>query len=168
MIRTLSPASSNTSCSSNEHRPPSPSTRPRRFTLNSIATRLSDSKKNFLEQIPHHQQQLTSFRKRARSFLSSSLIDHLSEFNSSSSSDRRNSSTGVYKSRINFIFSKLYKKKTNKLFIKIYLFRSSVSMKFTDELILHIQMIKILVFHLLNFFSNQHLSMKNNPNKYIQ
>lgn len=96
MIGTLSTTSSNSSCSSNEHQsPPSPSTRPRRFTLHSIATRLSDSKKNFLEQIPHHQQQLTRFRKRAKSFLSTTLIDHLSDVHTSMS-DRRNSTAGVF------------------------------------------------------------------------
>jgi hypothetical protein len=98
MIGTLSTTPSNSSCSSNEHHPPSPSTRPRRFTLHSIASRLSDSKKNFLEQIPHHQQQLTRFRKRAKSFLSSTLIDHLSDIHSSS--ERRNSTSGVYRSTL--------------------------------------------------------------------
>jgi hypothetical protein len=119
MIRTLSTASSNTSSSSNEQQPPSPSSRPRRFTLHSIATRISDSKKNFLEQIPHHQQQLTRFRKRAKSFLSSTLIDHLTDVHLSSS-DRRNSTTGVYKSQ-NKNFLNFTKQKNN-LFIKIYLF----------------------------------------------
>jgi hypothetical protein len=106
MIGTLSTASSNSSCSSNEHQsslsPLPPSTnRSRRFTFNSIATRLSDSKKNFLEQIPHHQQQLTRFRKRAGSFLSSTLTDHLSDIQSPLS-ERRSSAAGVYKSYLFF------------------------------------------------------------------
>lgn len=96
MIGALSTTSPNTSCSSNEHQPsPSPPNHTRRSTLHAIATRLSDSKKSLLEQIPHHQRQLTRFRKRAKSFLSSTLVDHLSDI-SSISSDRRNSSTGVY------------------------------------------------------------------------
>jgi hypothetical protein len=95
MIRTLSTTSSNTSCSSNEHPlSPPPTSRTRRFTLHSLATRLSDSKKNLLEQIPHHQQQLTRIRKRAKVFLSSSISDQLEDINSSSS-NRRNSSAGV-------------------------------------------------------------------------
>jgi len=99
MIRTLSTASSNSSCSSNEHqsasRPPLPSNRQRRFSLHSLARRLSDSKKNFLEQIPHHQQQLTRFGKRATGFLSSTLVDPLSEIHSAPS-ERRNSTAGVH------------------------------------------------------------------------
>jgi hypothetical protein len=101
MIGTLSTTSSISSCSSDEHQPPSPSSRPRRSTFHSIARRLSDSKKNFLEQIPHHQQRLTHFRKRAKSFLSSTLIDHLADVHPSSS-DKRNSCSGVYKPIISF------------------------------------------------------------------
>jgi hypothetical protein len=96
MLRTLSTTSSNTSCSSNEHQSPPPeSSRIRRFTLHSLVERLSDSKKNFLEQIPHHQQQLTRFRKRAKSFLSSTLTDQIEDIDSSPST-RRNSSAGVH------------------------------------------------------------------------
>ena len=96
MLRTLSTTSSNTSCSSNEHQSPPPETsRTRRFTLHSLAARLSDSKKNFLEQIPHHQQQLTRFRKRAKTFLSSTLTNSLEDIDLSSST-RRNSSAGVH------------------------------------------------------------------------
>ncbi|CAF0847248.1 unnamed protein product [Rotaria sordida] len=98
MIRALSTTTSNTSCtSSNESQissPSSSSSRTRRFTLHSLATRLSDSKKNFLEQIPHHQQQLTRFRKRARSFLISTLNDHSTHIRSSSS-DGRHSTPGI-------------------------------------------------------------------------
>jgi hypothetical protein len=82
MIRTLSKALSN---SANESSPPS---HPRRSTFHSLARRLSDSKKDFLDKIPHHQQQLTRLRKRAGSLLSSSFLDQY-EFN------RRNSSIGV-------------------------------------------------------------------------
>jgi hypothetical protein len=100
MIRTLSTASTSTSCSPNEHSPPpSSSTRARRFTLHSLATRLSDSKKTFLDQIPQHQQQLTRLRKRAKSFLSSTLIDQIS-VNQSPRSDRRNSANTVYRKKI--------------------------------------------------------------------
>ncbi|CAF4708086.1 unnamed protein product [Rotaria sp. Silwood1] len=94
MIRTLSTATANSSCTSNEPKIPPSSTRTRRFTLHSLATRLSDSKKNFLEQIPHHQQQLTRFRKRARSFLTSTLNEH-STHSRSFSSDERHSSPGI-------------------------------------------------------------------------
>ena len=104
MIRTLSTVSTDSSCSSNEHhsleRPPPPVTRTRRFTLHSIATRLSDSKKNLFEHIHHHhhrhhpQQHLTNFRQRAQSFLATSFTDHLADFNIAS--DRRNSATGVH------------------------------------------------------------------------
>lgn len=72
MIRTLSKALSNTSCSSTESSPPLQS---RRFTFDSIARRLSDSKKGFLDQIPHHQEQLIRLRKRAKSLLTSSFFD---------------------------------------------------------------------------------------------
>jgi len=85
MIRTLSKALSINSSSSTESSPPSNS---RRFTLHSLARRLSDSKKGFLEQIPQHQEQLTRLRKRAKSLLPSLFIDEL-EF------DRQNSSTRV-------------------------------------------------------------------------
>jgi len=94
MIRTFSTASSNTSCSSIEHPSPSPSSNTHRFTLHSLVARLSDSKNNLLEQIPHQQQRLTRFKKRAKSFLSSSLTDHLADENLSSS-NRRNSAAGV-------------------------------------------------------------------------
>jgi TolA-binding protein len=90
MIRTLSKALSNTSSSSTESSPPQSNSR--RFTFDSFARRLSDSKKGFLEQIPRHQQQLTRLRKRARSLLPSSLINQL-EF------DKRNSSDGVCKQK---------------------------------------------------------------------
>ena len=98
MIRTLSTASSNASSSSAEHAPGLAASRSRRFTLNSLATRLSDSKRNLLEQIPHHQQQLTRFRKRAKSFLSSTLNEPFDgdDDDDLPSTDRRNSSTGVY------------------------------------------------------------------------
>jgi hypothetical protein len=85
MIRTLSKALSNTSASSTESSPP---LRSRRFTLHSLATRISDSKKVFLDQIPHHQQQLTRLRKRARSLLPSPFADPLPF-------ERRNSSARV-------------------------------------------------------------------------
>jgi hypothetical protein len=96
MIRTLSTASSDTSCSSTDHQ--SPSSHTRRFTLHSIATRFSDSKKHFFDHIPH-QQQLTRFRKRAKNFLSTTLIDQLTDTHLSKP-DRRNSSSTVYKSII--------------------------------------------------------------------
>lgn len=72
MIRTLSKALSNTSCSSTESSPPLHS---RRFTLDSLARRLSDSKKGFLDQIPFHQEQLLRLRKRAKSLLPSSFTE---------------------------------------------------------------------------------------------
>ena len=82
MIRTLSKAFSSS--------PPESSspTHSRRSTFHSLARRLSESKKGFLEQIPHHQEQLTRLRKRAGSLLSSSFFDQ-HEFN------KRNSSYGV-------------------------------------------------------------------------
>ncbi len=88
MIRTLSKVLSNTSCSSGEDSPPPPPSRSRRSTLHTLATRITDSKKVFLDQIPHHQQQLIRLRKRAKSLLPSALIEQL-EF------ERRNSSQGV-------------------------------------------------------------------------
>ncbi|CAM4817426.1 unnamed protein product [Rotaria magnacalcarata] len=88
MIRTLSTASTNTSCSSDEQQIPPSSSRTRRFTLHSLATRLSDSKKTFLEQIPHHQQHITRFRKRARSFLASALVEHPTDIKTSPSNER--------------------------------------------------------------------------------
>ena len=72
MIRTLSKALSNTSCNSTDT-----SSSSRRSTLDSLARRLSDSKKGFLDQIPHHQEQLIRLRERAKSLLPSSLIDQL-------------------------------------------------------------------------------------------
>ena len=106
MIRTLSPASSNTSCSSSEQ---PPSTHTRRLSFHALARRLSDSKKSLLDNLPHHQQHITRFRNRAKSFLSSSLLDHLSDIHRSSS-ERRNSSTAVYKSSSSNLF-KLYLQK---------------------------------------------------------
>jgi hypothetical protein len=85
MIRTLSKALSNSTCSSKESSPPSHS---RRTTFHSLARRLSDSKKSFLDQIPYHQEQLTRLRKRAGSLLSSSFLDQYE-------CDKRNSSIGV-------------------------------------------------------------------------
>ncbi|CAF2721880.1 unnamed protein product [Rotaria sp. Silwood2] len=87
MIRTLSKALSNASSSSTESSPSSP-TRSHRPTLHLLATRLSDSKKILLDQIPHHQQKLTRLRKRAKSLLSSSFTDQFSF-------DRQNSSDGI-------------------------------------------------------------------------
>jgi hypothetical protein len=87
MNRTLSKALSNSPCNSTESSPPS---RSRRFTLHSLASRISDSKKVFLDQIPHHQQQLTRLRKRAKSLLSSSFIDQFTF-------EKRTSSTEVWK-----------------------------------------------------------------------
>ncbi|CAF1334547.1 unnamed protein product [Rotaria sp. Silwood1] len=87
MIRTLSKALSNTSSSSTESSPSSP-TRSHRPTLHLLATHLSDSKKVLLDQIPHHQQKLTRLRKRAKSLLSSSFIDQFSF-------DRQNSTDGI-------------------------------------------------------------------------
>lgn len=95
MIRTLSTNATNTSCSSNEQQT-SLSSRPRRFTLHALATRLSDSKKTLLEQIPNHQHHLTRFKKRARSLLASALIDQSKDIKSSSSNER-NSTPGVHK-----------------------------------------------------------------------
>jgi hypothetical protein len=82
MIRTLTKALSDS--------PPESSspTHTRRSTFHSLARRLSDSKKGFLNQIPHHQQQLTRLRKRAGSLLSSSFFDQ-------NESNKRNSSYGV-------------------------------------------------------------------------
>jgi hypothetical protein len=74
MIHPLSKTLSNNSSSSTESSPSSPS---RRLTLHSLARRLSDSKKSFFDQIPHHQQQLIRLRKRAKSVLSSSFIDQV-------------------------------------------------------------------------------------------
>lgn len=71
MINTLSKALSNTSYCSTE----SLQARSRRSTFDSLATRLSDSKKVFLDQIPLHQQKLTRLRKRAKSLLSSPFTD---------------------------------------------------------------------------------------------
>ncbi|CAF3754411.1 unnamed protein product [Rotaria socialis] len=94
MIRTVPTASTNTSCSSDEQQTPHSSSRTRRFTLHSLATRLSDSKKTFLEQIPHHQQHITRFRKRARSFLASALVEHPTDIKTSPSKER-NSAPGI-------------------------------------------------------------------------
>lgn len=69
MIRTLSKALSNTSSSS----PPSSPSQTRRFTFHSLATRLSESKKVLLEQIPHHQQQFKRLGKRTKNLLTSSF-----------------------------------------------------------------------------------------------
>ncbi|CAF3008704.1 unnamed protein product [Rotaria socialis] len=74
MIRTLSKTLSDTSYPSTESLP----TRSRRPTLDLLVSRLSDSKKHFLDQIPHHQQKLTKLRKRAKSLLSSSFTDQCS------------------------------------------------------------------------------------------
>ena len=98
MIRTLSTTLSNISLTSNESAISLPSSRTRRFTLHSLATRLSDSKNTFLEQIPHPQQQLSRFRRRAKSFISSTLLDHPRDINLSSSNEQI-VSPGVYKSR---------------------------------------------------------------------
>ncbi len=87
MIRTLSKALSNTSSSSIELSSP-PSSRSRRLTLYSLASRISDSKKVFLDQITHHRQQLTRLRKRAKSLLPSPFTEQLSL-------DRQDSSDGV-------------------------------------------------------------------------
>ncbi len=121
MIRTLSKALSNTSCSSTESSPPPHS---RRFTLHSLARRLSDSKKGFLDQIPHHQEQFTRLRKRAKSVLSSPFTDQL-EF------EKGNSSSGVWEWKIDAI-----KISPIEIRMKIwnYLFRSSVLKKFIDVL----------------------------------
>ncbi|CAF0744656.1 unnamed protein product [Adineta steineri] len=95
MIRALSTASSNISCSFDEHPSPSPSpsssSETHRFTLHSLVSRLSDSKNNLLEQIPHHQRRLTRLKKRTKSFLSSTLNDRII-IRHSSSCDRQNSS----------------------------------------------------------------------------
>lgn len=68
MIRTLSKAFSNSSSS-----PPSSPSQTRRFTFHSLATRLSESKKVLLEQIPHHQQQFKRLGKRTKNLLTSSF-----------------------------------------------------------------------------------------------
>ncbi len=88
MIHSLSKVLSNNSCSSNNSSPSTSPLHSRRSTFDTIARRLSDSKKGFLDQIPHHQRQLSCLRKRARSLLPSSVIDQLTW-------DRRNTSTGV-------------------------------------------------------------------------
>lgn len=95
MIRTLSARARSTRCSSNERELSSPSFS-RRSTLHALATRLSDSKRSILEQIPQHQQHLSSFRKRAKSFLTAALVDNPLGFPSPTSKER-NSVPGVYK-----------------------------------------------------------------------
>lgn len=92
MIGTLSKVLSTTSSSSTASTPPGSPLPPRRSTFHTLASRLSDSKKEFLEQLPHHQQQLSRLKKRAKSLLSSSVIDQLAF-------DRRNTSTGVRRAR---------------------------------------------------------------------
>ncbi|CAF0941689.1 unnamed protein product [Adineta ricciae] len=94
MIRTYSTASSSTSYSSNEHHSPTSPLHTSRFTLQSFVTRLSDSKNNLMEQIPSQQRRLTRFKKRARSFLSSTFNDYSFE-RRSASCDRRKSSEGI-------------------------------------------------------------------------
>lgn len=81
MIRTLSKALSNASSS-----PPSSPTHSRRFTFHALAHRLSESKKSFLEQIPHHQQQFKRLGKRTKNLLTSSVdVDERRSSSSSSS-----------------------------------------------------------------------------------
>ncbi|CAF1235462.1 unnamed protein product [Adineta ricciae] len=89
MIGTLSKTLSNTSCSSSISTPPSSPLNLRRSTFHTLARRLSDSKNDFFQQIPHHQQQLSSLKKRAKSLLTpSSVIDHLKP-------DRQHTSTAI-------------------------------------------------------------------------
>lgn len=95
MIGTLSNALATTCSLSNERSVLSPISPTRRFTFNSLATRLSDSKKQLLNQIPRHQQQLTRFRKRAKSFLSSTFHETTLD-EDSPSSNRPHSSPEVY------------------------------------------------------------------------
>lgn len=74
MIATSSQPLSNTPYTSNESLP----SRSRRPTLESLASLLTDSTKQLLDQIPHHQQKLVRFRKRAKSLLATSLVDQFS------------------------------------------------------------------------------------------
>lgn len=87
MIRTLSKALSNGS--SRDSSPPSHS---RRLTFHSLAHRLSESKKTFLEQIPHHQEQFIRLRKRTKSLFTSSFEfdQRRSSFSVSKSQERKN------------------------------------------------------------------------------
>ena len=127
MIRTLSKALSNGS--SQESSPPSHS---RRSTFHSLARRLSESKKTFLEQIPHHQEQLIRLRKRTKSL-----------FTSPFDSDQRRSSFSV--SGMAPLRDKTTPKKkkppVDKTEMFNYLFRSLVWMKSIDALMLHMQII---------------------------
>ena len=73
-IRTLSKALSNTSSSSTDLSPPSP----RALTyskIHALAARLSDSKKVLLDTIPHQRQKLVRLQTRAKSLLSSPVLD---------------------------------------------------------------------------------------------
>ena len=141
MIRTLSKALSNASSS-----PPSSPTHSRRFTFHALAHRLSESKKSFLEQIPHHQQQFKRLGKRTKNLLTSSVdVD-----------ERRSSSSSLAVSE-RFLGENERTTKTNtQTDMFNYLFRSLAWMKSIDALMQHMRIIVrqlILAFQHQNFFN---------------